>query len=81
MSSVKEGVRKEFPGRPVAKTLSFHCRGYRFDPCQGIRILHVVWCGVLWPKKQTSKNRKEGMRKKDAFSVEGKESNFVLKNN
>ena len=30
--------QKTFPGGPVFKTLSFHCRGCRFDPCLGTKI-------------------------------------------
>ena len=32
--------QKTFPGGPVFKTLSFHCRGCRFDPCMGTKIPH-----------------------------------------
>ena len=35
----------DFSGGPVVKTLSFHCRGHRFDPCWGARIPHAVHCG------------------------------------
>ena len=35
----------DFSGGPVVKTLSFHCRGHRFDPCWGARIPHAVQCG------------------------------------
>ena len=26
---------RDFPGGPVVKTLSFHCRGHGFNPCLG----------------------------------------------
>ena len=35
----------DFPGGPMGKTLSFHCRGASFIPGQGTRILHVLWWG------------------------------------
>ena len=31
-----------FPGGPVIKTLSFYCRGPRFDPGPGMKILHAA---------------------------------------
>ena len=30
-----KGKQRDFPGGPVVKTLSFYCRGCRFDPCLG----------------------------------------------
>ena len=32
---IHAGLKRDCPGGPVAKALSFHCRGCRFDPWQG----------------------------------------------
>ena len=45
----KNGESGDFPGSPVVKTLSFHCRGHGFDPGQGIRN---PACCKAWPKKK-----------------------------
>ena len=37
---------RDFPGRPVVRTLCFHCRGVGLIPGQGIRILHASWHGL-----------------------------------
>ena len=33
----------EYAGGPVAKTLSFYCRGHRFIPDKGTKISHAKW--------------------------------------
>jgi len=35
-------VVRNFPGGPVAKTLSSQCKGPRFDPCSGNWISHAI---------------------------------------
>ena len=34
-ASLVKTTRRDFPGGPVVKTLSFQCRGHRFDPWSG----------------------------------------------
>ena len=34
-TELQEGLERDFPGGPVAKTLSSQCRGPRFDPWSG----------------------------------------------
>ena len=38
----------------MIKTPDFQCRGYGFNPWQGIKILHAMQCG----QKSIKKNRK-----------------------
>ena len=33
-------------------TPGFHCRGHRFNPCWGTKILQPVWCGKKKKKGQ-----------------------------
>ena len=33
--SQNEDLKRDFPGSPVVKTPSLHCRGHRFDPWSG----------------------------------------------
>ena len=40
-----EGVRWDFPGGPVVKTLRFHGGGLGLIPGQGTKILHAVQRG------------------------------------
>ena len=35
---------KDFPSGPVVKTLGFQRRRCMFDPFQGIKIPHAMWC-------------------------------------
>ena len=35
---VLRSSRREFPGSPVVRTPSFHCRGHGFDPGRGTKI-------------------------------------------
>lgn len=44
-----------FSGSPVIGTPDFQCRGYGFNPWQGIKDLA---CHAVWPKKVLKKNRK-----------------------
>ena len=32
---LKDVNNRDFPGSPVVRTLCFHCRGHRFNPCLG----------------------------------------------
>ena len=41
--AVKRNEVLDFPGGPVVKTPSFHCKGCRFDPWSG-KIPHATWC-------------------------------------
>lgn len=41
----------EFPGRPVVKTLCFHCRGHGFSPWSGTKIPQAVWHAHPTPRK------------------------------
>ena len=41
-----------FSGSPVIKTPDFQCRGYGFNPWQGIKILHAMKCGQKKYKKK-----------------------------
>ena len=43
-------------GGPGVKTLRFHCRGRRFDPCRGPKIPHAEQCGQ--EKKRPNEGRK-----------------------
>ena len=45
----KNSMDRDFPGGPVIKTLSFHCRGHRFNPGRGTKI--PTCCGVGKKKK------------------------------
>ena len=44
----------DFPGGPVVKIRSFHCRGHRFGsiPGQGIKIPHPASGGIAKKKKK-----------------------------
>ena len=35
VTNKERGKARDFPGSPVVKTLSFHCRGHGFDPWSG----------------------------------------------
>ena len=45
----KNSMDRDFHGGPVIKTLSFHCRGHRFNPGRGTKI--PTCCGVGKKKK------------------------------
>ena len=34
---------KEFPGSPVVRTLSFHCRGHRFHPFVHVMVKQTAY--------------------------------------
>ena len=42
---------RDFPGDPVIKTLSFHCKGHRFNPGRGTKI---PTCRGVGKKKKPS---------------------------
>ena len=39
----KKDRERDFPGDPLDKTLSFHCKGQDSTPDQGTKILHAIW--------------------------------------
>ena len=38
-------LSQDFPGSPDVTTLSFQCKGRRFDPWSGTKIPHAAWHG------------------------------------
>ena len=49
---VFKGSEWDFPGGPVVRTLCFHCRGPRFDPWVGAKILPATQHGQKRKKKK-----------------------------
>ena len=60
-----EMILLDFPSGPVVKTLSFHCKGCRFDPWFRMKILNTAWlCTDIDIDPPTTKEKKE--RERDA---------------
>ena len=47
---------REFPGDPVVRTLSFHCKGCSFNSWSGNPTSHAAW-----PKKKKKCQQKKGV--------------------
>ena len=57
---LKGRKKRDSPGVPVVKTLSFQCRGHGFSPWfQGTKMPHTVWLGQK-SKKKEEEEEKEG---------------------
>ena len=61
ITHMKSMSLRDFPGGPVAKTLSSQCRGPRFDPWSGSQILHTT------TKTQSSQINKIKKKKKTVY--------------
>ena len=48
---------RDFPGGPVVKTLSFQCRGHRFDPWSGNQESACHWPRLGWGWREKKKRK------------------------
>ena len=65
-----KGKRGEFPGSPVVRTLHSHCRGPRFNPWLGTKVLQDVRHGQK-KKEKKEKNLKTNQPNKQTKGQRG----------
>ena len=63
---------RDFPGRPVVKTLRFHCRSMGLIPGWEVKIPHAAWCDQKKKKKDIVSQR-GNKRKRHLLEVGGVE--------